>query len=339
MNNQLRADTTQANSVIGATTSEDTTWLALADLEQPDSPRLSGVDEEHARLLADSDGVLTPVLVNRRTMRIVDGAHRLLAARMRDQQEIEVRFCDCDDHAAFVLAVESNVTHGLPLSRADRNAAAQRIIASYPEWSDRVIASVAGLSHKTVGAIRARATGNAPQSDTRRRGRDGRLRPVDGSAGRAEVIRLLTDRKDASLREIAREAGVSPDTVRNVRDRLRRGEDPVVPAPRGAQPADVGRAATRPKSCVSVQVPGFPEKSALIRSLRNDPSLRFSDAGRVLLRLLDTYVLESQDWARLSENVPAHRAENIAQLARECGRAWQKFAVAVEQRQRDFTAV
>lgn len=73
----------------------------------------------------------------------------------------------------------------------------------------------------------------------------------------------------------------------------------------------------------------------LVRSLRSDPSLRFSESGRVLLRLLDLYALDPDDWARISGDLPAHRASDIAQLARECGRIWQNFAAAVEQRQRE----
>ncbi|WP_346777203.1 ParB N-terminal domain-containing protein [Streptomyces sp. HNM0575] len=309
--------------------------LPLTDVVQPDSPRLSGVDDEHARLLANSDAALPPILVNRRTMRVVDGAHRLMAARLRGQQAIEVDFCDCDNDEAFVLAVEKNVRHGLPLSRAERTAAAERIIGSYPEWSDRAIAAVAGLSHKTVGTIRRRLTKDS-EPVTHRRGRDGRLRPVDGAAVRARVSGLLVDRQGASLREIAREAGVSPDTVRNVRDDSRRAEIPLVSEPAGAAaPGREESEAPKPAStCVRTQPEaGVPDRSALVRSLRSDPSLRFSESGRVLLRLLTAYAPDSDDLARLSENVPIHRAAGIAQLAREYGRFWQKFAVAVEQRQ------
>lgn len=102
------------------TTAGSLTRLPLADIVQPDSPRLSGLNDEHARLLAHSEATLPPILVNRRTMRVVDGAHRLLAAKLRGQETIDVHFCDCDNDEAFVLAVEKNVTHGLPLSRAER---------------------------------------------------------------------------------------------------------------------------------------------------------------------------------------------------------------------------
>ncbi|ARP72866.1 hypothetical protein LK07_27320 [Streptomyces pluripotens] len=312
------------------------TRLPLTDIVQPDSPRLSGLNDEHARLLANSDVALPPILVNRRTMRVVDGAHRLVAAKLRGQESIDVDFCDCDNDEAFVLAVEKNVTHGLPLSRAERTAATERILDAYPEWSDRAIAAVVGLSHKTVGSIRRRFSKDS-EPITHRRGRDGRLRPVNGAAARARVSSLLADRQGASLREIAREAGVSPDTVRNVRDDSRRAEAVTVPEPRGVPRVDRERseASRRASACVRIQPSGPADRSALMRSLRNDPSLRFSESGRVLLRLLDVYALDPDDWVRISGDVPAHRAADIAQLARECGQIWQNFATAVEQRQGD----
>ncbi|MEU3570278.1 ParB/RepB/Spo0J family partition protein [Kitasatospora sp. NPDC036755] len=311
------------------------TRLPLTDIVRLDSPRLSGPNHEHARLLANSDAALPPILVNRRTMRVVDGAHRLLAAELRGQESIDVNFCDCDDDEAFVLAVEKNVMHGLPLSRAERTAAAERILGTYPEWSDRAIAAVVGLSHKTVGSIRRRS-GTDAEPVTHRRGRDGRMRPVNGAAARARVSSLLADRQDASLREIAREAGVSPDTVRNVRDDSRRAEALTAPEPRPVSEQDQRRELPRRTgACVRIPAPGPVDRSALMRSLRSDPSLRFSESGRFLLRLLDMYLLNPDEWARVSGDVPAHRASDIAQLARECGRIWQNFATAVEQRQRD----
>jgi ParB-like chromosome segregation protein Spo0J len=316
-----------------------TEMVPLGSLGKSDSPRLSGEDEEHVRLLAESDAELPPILVNRRTMRVVDGTHRVLAAALRGQHEIEVDFCECDDEEAFVLAVEANVAHGLALSLSDRTSAAERIIASHTQWSDRAIASVTGLAHKTVGSIRRRASGEIPQSATRR-GRDGRVRPIDAREGRLQAGKLLADRPDASLREIAKEAGICPATVRDVRARLRRGEAPVLPVQRtggSAQPKTSGTGTSAATPLRPKAVPGKPdaaELSALIHNLRKDPSLRFSESGRTLLRLLEAAGVEPQEWTRISENVPTHCVEIIAAAARECSQAWQEFATDLERRRR-----
>jgi hypothetical protein len=60
--------------------------------------------------------------------------------------------------------------------------AAAAIIQLHPEWSDRAIASAAGLPAKTVRGIR-RATGEDAQLH-KRVGKDGRVRPVNAAAGR-----------------------------------------------------------------------------------------------------------------------------------------------------------
>jgi hypothetical protein len=62
-------------------------------------------------------------------MRVIDGMHRLLAASMNGRDTIEIRLSDGSPQDAFLRAVEANVTHGLPLSQADRRAAAKRIRA------------------------------------------------------------------------------------------------------------------------------------------------------------------------------------------------------------------
>ena len=77
-----------------------------------------------------------------------------------------------------------HVEHGMPLTRADRKAAAQRIVMIRPQWSDRAIAAVGGLSAKTVGAIRRRSTEEIPQSNARLGG-DGRVRPLAAADGRS----------------------------------------------------------------------------------------------------------------------------------------------------------
>lgn len=306
--------------------------VPLSSLLTCDSPRSAGENMAHAHLLAESEANLPPILVNRRTMRVIDGMHRVLAATLRGREEIEAQFLDCDNDEAFVLAVESNVAHGLPLSRADRIAAAERIICSRPDWSDRAVASVAGLAHKTVGSIRRRLSGEIPQSNTRR-GLDGRIRPVDGAQGRREAGRLLADRPNASLREIAQEAGVCAATVRDVRARMERGEGPLLPGQRGSGPgvpaeADqrIARMPVRPRRPRAVQ-----GGTALVENLRKDPSLRFSESGRQLLRLLFAVAIGPQEWNRIRDNVPPHCLDAVATAARACAEVWQDFATDLER--------
>ncbi|WP_246238322.1 ParB/RepB/Spo0J family partition protein [Acrocarpospora corrugata] len=287
-----------------------------------DSPRLAGEDADHLIRLAGLETALPPILVHRQTMRVIDGMHRLRAAAMRGQDTIEVRFFDGSEADAFVRAVQENVAHGLPLSLADRKAAAERIIASHPMLSDRAIAACAGLAAKTVGAVRRRSNADSPQSNQpgRRLGVDGRVRPLDGGDGRRRASEVIAANPDASIREIARAAGVSLGTAHDVRHRLLRGADPERPP----RPPRKPPAPPRPEP---------KDSPSILQTLRKDPSLRLTDPGRELLRLLHSRSIAVGDWRDLVDAVPAHCADSVAQLARDCAEAWGQFASELQRRE------
>ncbi|WP_456085588.1 ParB/RepB/Spo0J family partition protein [Lentzea atacamensis] len=283
-------------------------------------------------MLAETDAALPPILVNRTTMRVIDGMHRLRAAALRGDEQIEVRYFDGDPETAFVRAVEANATHGLPLTLADREAAAARIIASHPRWSDRAIASTTGLAPATVAAIRRRSTGFSTQSNTRI-GRDGRVRPLNSAEGRRRAGAVLAARPDTSLRQVAEIAGISLGTANDVRDRLRRGEDPVPDGVRakqghakpdaGAQPGQGRRRAAKSP---------YSDLPQLLQALRKDPALRLTESGRILLRLLEVQAISSGDWEDLISSTPAHCLPSVAQLARGCAETWSQLAIEFDKR-------
>lgn len=294
-------------------------------LQPADSPRRSGENPEHTRLLAESDTDLPPIIVHHPSMQVIDGMHRLRATALRGGTEIDVRCFTGSAREAFVLAVQANTGHGLPLSMTDRQAAARRILDSHPEWSDRVIASITGLAAKTVRMLRDRVIPHANGTGAHRSsrvGRDGRVRPVDSSEGRRLAGRLLEDAPEASLREIARKAGVSPGTVRDVRRRLHRGEDPVPQKRPAPGPAAVPSA--RPKNVMTMTA--RPSRISALQGLYRDPSLRQTENGRLLLRLLEVGSVSAEQWNRLVAAVPAHRADAVSAAAAECAEAWQEFA-------------
>ncbi len=305
--------------------------VPLDDLLPADSPRLLGVDEGHARMLADIETELPPILVQRRSMRVIDGMHRLRAARLNEKTHVAVRFFDGGDAAAFVQAVTANITHGLPLSLADREASAVRIVRLQPHLSDRAVAQATGLSGKTVGALRRRL-GDCTQPETRM-GRDGRVRPVDASIGRRIASELIVGEPTASLREIARAAGISPATVRDVRDRLRRGEDPVRD---GQRRADLPPA--EPRRIRSVERPAAEavDTASVLENLRQDPSLRYTESGRTLLRWLDRRLIRANECDDLIDGIPPHCLPVLTRLARQCVDDWRSLTEMLEQCLRDI---
>jgi AraC-like DNA-binding protein len=272
-------------------------------------------------MLADVADRLPPIIVHRPTMRVIDGMHRVRAALLRDARHIEVRFFDGDEGDAFVLAVRMNVEHGLPLSPADRRAAADRIIRSYPRWSDRAIAAVTGLSAPTIAARRRRLTEKNSQSDTRI-GKDGRIRPVDPSRRREAAARLLAGNPGASLRSVARQAGLSPETVRKVRAELNSAVPHHSDVPNRLPPQRPWTpAGTRAKDSYTA-----------VQALLADPAFRSTESGRMLLRLLATSRALQENGTEFLDNIPVHSLGRLAEAARDCVREWEVFATEVEQR-------
>jgi len=321
----------------GADRGPEIVRVPLAMLRLGESPRLSGSNRAYAEQLAETGAQLPPILIDRRSMRVIDGMHRVLAATMRGQETIEVQFFDGSAADAFLRAVELNVRHGLPLSQADRRAAAARIIASHPQMSDRAVAQSAGLAARTVAAIRRRCADEGLQPSVRV-GKDGRARPMNRAQGRLRAAAVLAERPEASLRDVAQEAGVSPGTVRDVRKRLERGEEavpgrdgtPRTAAAGGERLAELGMPPCPPRRRLAA-----PRAPALVlEKLVRDPSLRQTENGRRLLRLLQFNALGDQEWPGVISAVPPHCATIVVQLARQYARMWLRFAEDLEQRTR-----
>ncbi|WP_405764024.1 ParB/RepB/Spo0J family partition protein [Streptomyces sp. NBC_00080] len=309
------------------------TRVRIGSLVFEDSPRLDGEDQDHVRMLAEAGDALPPITVHRPTLRVIDGAHRVRAALLNGRAGIAARLLDCDEAAAFVLSVKANITHGLPLSRADRAAAAARIILTHPRWSDRAVAAATGISDKTVSRIRSQtAAQHSGQSGTRL-GRDGRMRPVDSGQGRRRAAAIFLDRPDAGLREVARATGLSPATVRDVRQRIDRGEDPVpgrYRSVRDPRPAATNR--PRPPAAPADREAAPVDRQKLLAKLSEDPSLRLNEAGRRALRWLHHYSVDGDSIETLEQGLPCHWAPEVADLARSCAAAWSELAAQLQQR-------
>jgi hypothetical protein len=279
-------------------------------------------------MLAESGAKLPPVIVHRDTMRVIDGMHRLGAAMLRGDELIEVRFFEGSAQEAFVLAVKANIAHGRPLSLADRTTAAERIIQDNPTWSDRSIAAAVGLGARTVGTIRRRCVAASDNQDAPkvRVGRDGRVRPIDNTEGRAKAAEFIKNQPDASLREIAKSAGVSPTTARDVRNRMQRGIDPV--AVRSAQ----RRPHTDHTNLPAARSMRSSALQTMLHGLQRDPSLRFNESGRTVLRWVLTRAAHYEEWRKISGDVPTHCAFILADVARRLADEWNHIAEELDKR-------
>jgi hypothetical protein len=198
-----------------------------------------------------------------------------------------------------------------------------------------MIASVTGLAARTVAEIR-RGSGDQYQADFRV-GQDGRIRPVNRAAGRILACQLITDNPELSLRQVAQAAGVSPETVRDVRKRLQEGRSPVPEriikksrAENGSQKSPRIHLDDIADKVVHAPVPAE-RVVATVQRLKADPALRYTDTGRSLLRLLHLHLIETAGWQKICANVPPHCSIIIANLARQCAYMWLQLSEELER--------
>lgn len=315
---------------------DDAELVPIALLRPSDSPRTQRENPDQIERLMESEQSFDPIVVHRESMRVIDGMQRLRAAQEVGRTAILARFFDGCDADAFVLAVELNIRHGVPLTLTERKAAASRIIASHPQWSDRAVAARTGLSAGTVGKIRripklmdeaaGERTGSAALA---RIGRDGRVRPTDSANRRATVARMLEENPSASLRQIAREAGVSPGTVRNVREQQQRPHRTLSPVSVPVSDPDTAASGTARNLC---PLDASRSSRSITQRLTRDPSLRSTNLGRLLLRMLT--MTTQAPWEDLSVELPEHLTSLTHAAALEQAEMWSQFASLLKGRER-----
>ncbi|MEU0171257.1 hypothetical protein ABZ214_38405 [Streptomyces iakyrus] len=64
--------------------------------------------------------------------------------------------------------------------------------------------------------------------------------------------------------------------------------------------------------------------------LRRDPSLRLTETGRTVLRLLDAGAAVTRDKDAIAASVPPHCVSAVARLAEAYAKSWQLFAAEIQ---------
>lgn len=323
--------------------------IPISSLVQGFHLRQDGTDAAHVRLLADAaaSAKLPSILVQKQGLRVIDGIHRLEVAKLRSEGSINARIIDCTDEEALVLAVKSNTLHGLPLTRADRISSAKRILAAHPDWSDRAMAGITGLSAKSIASIRNSSTGDM-QYNGKRLGRDGKRRPVVPAEGRQRAAEYIRTHPAASLREVSRETDVSLGTVHDVKERLRQEAGHPVPLGLAEKPANppkpvpdpAGQATGRPTN-TEIRAPQ-PVRSihqasgtchpqglawtAISPKLTSDPSLRYTEGGRAFLRWMAMHAAQADEWQEFIDAIPQHWLNDVSRIALGMSEEWRLFA-------------
>jgi hypothetical protein len=297
------------------------------------SPRLAGENPDHVQVLSEAETPMPPILVHRPSMRVIDGMHRLKATIRLGLDTIAVDFFDGSEESAFHMALKLNARNGYPLTSADREAAVRRVLSVHPDWSDRAIATATGISAKTVATVRGRTAMVNPAT---RVGQDGRVRPLDTNEGRLRASQLMEQNPAASLREVASVAGISVSTAHDVRQRLRRGQDPLPARNRRAYEGRTASPATpRPTPRQATPL----DRATILSNLRRDPSLRLNETSRRLVQLLNANALfPIERWESLAANVPEHCRRAISTLASDYATAWQSLARSLHGQDDELTA-
>jgi ParB-like chromosome segregation protein Spo0J len=243
--------------------------------------------------LKELHGQWPPILVATADRSVVDGLHRVHAARALGLSRLPCEFFAGTESAAYEEFVRRNTSHGLPLSLREREQAARRILQARPELADRRIASTCALSPTTVARLRRedpRPTARVGQLHTRV-GRDGRARPVDHGVTRARVAEALRDHPGESLRAVAARVGVSPTTVRSVRTAIAAGADQWAP----------------------------------------DRAVLSTEAGTEFAGWFERTAVDDEWWTHVA-SVPYSRIYAVADEARRRAAMWTEFARALEAR-------
>ena len=299
--------------------------IAIDAVHVGPSMRAAGIDPRHVAALAEVAAHWPPIVVNRADSSVVDGHHRIAAARQLGLRELCVTWFDGSADDAYLEFVRCNVGHGLPLTLAERRHAARQMLRSHAERSDRAIASVCGLSPTTIARLRRELSpvewaGDDNRDAKGRVGLDGRMRPLNGMALRARIAQELAVRPEASLRAIAGTVGASPETVRSVRKELRAGNC-------AAKYATIAEPA-------AVLVPDVAPVETRVAPPSEDRAFTDRDGGQEFVDWFEATSVDSLDpWSHI-DAVPLSRVYEIADVARSRAEFWTRFAGALETRVR-----
>jgi hypothetical protein len=322
----LLAEMPKTGETSGGDSGSTTGAVRLSELQVGEGVRVKALDDEHVSRLMELEGRWGAILVWRERNVVLDGIHRMEAARRLGHSAIAATwFCGTAEEG-HVESVQRNTLHGLPLTMCERSRAAERILESHSEWSDRRIAAVCAVSAKTVARIRRtipQPSSASARSSEERVGRDGKSRSTQPALTRKRVAEELRRRPQASLRTVAAATGVSPETVRSVRLRLTGGTESS-PAPPSTAAGAVPRTTARSDASKGRQ------QSA---HLCADPAFSSQETSHSFAAWFDALSI-GDDWRDRLQAVPLSRVYEVTDEARRRAKNWSDFATALETKTR-----
>ncbi|HEX2949112.1 MAG TPA: ParB/RepB/Spo0J family partition protein [Armatimonadota bacterium] len=186
-------------------------------LDRTLNPRLDGVDTDVVEYYASifKDVVWPPILVDRATNKLLDGWHRVEAAKRAGVYTLPVQWVDAKEEELFALAVKANLGHGVHLRKEERYKAIARM--QREGWTNERIAEFLNCSlamtNKTEKAEDLRIKFKVDQHP-------GAALPIETLV---EVTRLPQEYHE-EIAELACEVEAVPADVRRTVRAIKKGE-------------------------------------------------------------------------------------------------------------------
>ncbi len=185
-------------------------------LDRALNPRLHGVDQDVVEFYAAifHEVLWPPILVHRDSHKLLDGWHRVEAAKRAGVYTLPVQWVEAKEEELFALAVKSNLAHGVQLSREERFQAIARL--QRESWTPERITAFLGCSpvmvKKTEKAEDLRVALKVQRNP-------GATLPIESLA---ELTRLPNEYHH-ELAELASELEAQPTDVRRTVKAIKKG--------------------------------------------------------------------------------------------------------------------
>jgi hypothetical protein len=143
--------------------------------------------------------VFPPVIVfdDGHDLWLAEGYHRVEANRKIGRETIVAEIKKGSARDAVLYGIGANAEHGLRRTQADKRRAVERLLRDpeWARWSDRKLAEIAKVDHKTIGAIRKERSGEFPTTAKKPNGEfpTGYGKPNNRASLLGDVLRTIPD--------------------------------------------------------------------------------------------------------------------------------------------------
>ncbi len=141
---------------------------------------------------------------------LADGYHRVEAARKLEHETIDAEVREGGKRDAIIHGIGANASHGLRRAQADKRRAVERLLCDeeWSTWSDRKIAKIAKVDHKTVAKVRRELLGAEFRTPARPNGEIPRTNGKPNTTSGSVVETLLKGLPDEVLIEECERRGL-----------------------------------------------------------------------------------------------------------------------------------